>query len=334
MASEYHEPPETPREEMWAGVHDALVASGDPLDESVLEIAADYHRPPETPREEMWAGVHDALVASGDPLDESVLEIAADYHRPPETPREEMWAGVHDALVASGDPLDESVLEIVAGYHRPPETPREEMWPGIDAVVGAGRSEVLFPSRFRREGGRGGAGRNPGIRRWAGWSVAAAALLVLGIGIGRVTKQGPEAFVSGDGGGEMLAGSEHPGDDGEELRPLALRHLSETESLLTLLTADARAGRVEDGIADWAGRLLLQTRVLKDSSAGEDATLRPLLEDLEVILAQVARLPAEGGADDRRGVEELSIIAEGLEKQDMLLRIQTVLPVGAGPSGA
>ena len=71
----------------------------------------------------------------------------------------------------SDDELDQRIREAAQAYHAPPETPREEMW----AKIQAGRRQVpatrVLPFR----------------RRWAPWAAAAAAILAVGIGIGRVS---------------------------------------------------------------------------------------------------------------------------------------------------
>jgi hypothetical protein len=53
-----------------------------------------------------------------------------------------------------------------------------------------------------------------------------------------------------------------------------------------------------------------------------------LLEDLEIILIQVARLPS-GRFDDATAAGELDLITEGLTDNNMMLRIRSVLPDGS-----
>jgi hypothetical protein len=69
--------------------------------------------------------------------------------------------------------------------------------------------------------------------------------------------------------------------------------------------------------------------MLLDSPASSDPELKTLLEDLELLLAQISLL----GEDDvagARGPEELQLIAQGIETQDVLPRIQAALPAQAG----
>jgi hypothetical protein len=59
------------------------------------------------------------------------------------------------------------------------------------------------------------------------------------------------------------------------------------------------------------------TRLLLDSPAASDPRLRDLLEDLELVLAQVARLRASPHA------EELTFIAAAMDERDVVPRIRT-----------
>ena len=113
------------------------------------------------------------------------------------------------------------------------------------------------------------------------------------------------------------------------LRAVTLDHLGRSGSLLALVRADARAGRAETDVGRWGRDLLAETRLLLDSRAADDPALRTLLEDLELILAQVAVLDG-GGAAPERTRQELEIIARGLDARDVLSRIEAALPAGAG----
>ena len=66
--------------------------------------------------------------------------------------------------------------------------------------------------------------------------------------------------------------------------------------------------------------LLSTTRLLLDSpAAASDARLKQLLEDLELVLAQLSRLPAEhGGA-------EIDLITEALERRDVVPRLRSAV---------
>ena len=197
------------------------------------------------------------------------------------------------------DRFEEVLKDMAQDYHRPPhDTPREEMWTRIRAARSAGRP----------------AGRSAGPPvRWAVWVVAAAATLAMGVGIGRFTAR------PGDQSVQLAVGTT---DDPIEAagasvayRVAAGEHLQRVEAFLTLFRTDARSGRTPD-VAP-ARALLINTRLLQQSQAARDPTLRTLLDDVELVLAQIALYES---ADDG---EELNLITQGIEQRDVLLKLRS-----------
>lgn len=186
-------------------------------------------------------------------------------------------------------------------YHRPPTTPREEMW----AVIAAERQRrrpTLWISR-------------PVWR----WGLGMAAVLLLGIAIGRFMRPGTSP----------QATARLPATDvgsGLAYQVVAAQYLRRTETLLTGFRAEARGGRLDAEFASQARQLLGSTRLLLDSPAGRDPRLKPLLEDLELVLAQIAVLPAA------RDTQDLDLITQGIEQRSVLTRLRTAMP--AGPATA
>jgi hypothetical protein len=110
-------------------------------------------------------------------------------------------------------------------------------------------------------------------------------------------------------------------------RLAAVQTLTQAEALLTsyratdLATRDPAAARQLGG---WGREVLSSTRLLIDSPAGADPQLRPLLNDLELVLVQIVRLSgAPLDASDR------ALIDGALRDRDLLPRIRTVVPAGA-----
>ena len=66
-------------------------------------------------------------------------------------------------------------------------------------------------------------------------------------------------------------------------------------------------------------------RLMLGSPAARDARLKGLLEDLELVLAQIAQLPASSDRDDVQSINQ------GLEQRSVLLRLRTANPAGPGP---
>ena len=230
------------------------------------------------------------------------------------------------------DRFERALDELRRSYNRPPETPGEEMWMAIEAARAVEGGEPAISLDGPRERGRR---RRAGVIRWTGWAVAAAALLVLGVGIGRVSVEPGVAPGLADAGSGPPAGeapvASRSARSEAAFRFAAVTHLANSESLLTMVRSDARAGRYDAALGGWASDLLTRTRLLMDSPAADDPTLAELLEDLELILIQVARI---SDGEGERGMEELELVNEGIDRQDMLLRIQAVVPAWPGLVGA
>src|SRR6185436_5078132 len=97
-------------------------------------------------------------------------------------------------------------------------------------------------------------------------------------------------------------------DQGSTLayRVAAAQYLTRTEALLTGFRAEARSPSVPAAqFATQARDLLATTRLMLDSPAAKDARLKSLLEDLELVLAQIAQLPS-GGSGDREDVQSIN----------------------------
>jgi hypothetical protein len=226
------------------------------------------------------------------------------------------------------DEMDAILEQVKSAYNPPPETPREEMWAVIQGALEprtrsdqaaepdpGGDTRVLS---FEAERAR----RRPAFHRTAGWAVAAAALLVLGVGIGRMSAPTP----AGEPG---MAETPDP----TAMRLAAAEHLGQTESLLTLVKLDARTGHLDPQVGPWARTLLAQTRLLLDASGDRDPAMRQLLEDLELVLVQIVGVGDAGPHNAARARSELNLAVQGLDDRDVLPRIQALVPPGSGLSG-
>lgn len=201
------------------------------------------------------------------------------------------------------DRWDERLRDLARGYNAPPpDVPREMMWARIAA------------ERARRRARR--AAPRPA---WIRWGLAAAAVLCLGVAIGRLSAPRPGAGVAA-----ALPAASDPA-----YAAAAGQYLANADVLLTGLQAEAKGGRPERQLVAQAHDLLVTTRLLLDSPAGRDPKLKSLLEDLELVLAQVAQLP-----DERTG-EDLQLITQGMDQRSVLLRVRAATPApGAAARGA
>ena len=207
------------------------------------------------------------------------------------------------------------------GYNRPPTTPKDAIWSAIEgALVEEGTPSEADVVSLASAGSKKQASTHRWQQGWGVWvAAAAAAVLVVGVGIGRMSVTPPA--------GSVLEVAISPEAQARSMRSVAVDYLTRTESLLTMVSSDARAGTVDAEMAQWGRRLLLQTRLLMDSPVVEDPVIRQLLDDLELILIQVAGL-SSAGPDSAHDREELEMITEGLADQDMMLRIRSAIPTG------
>lgn len=202
--------------------------------------------------------------------------------------------------------MDEALAALRDGYNAPPETPREEMWQAVRSGLLAAQDPAVVSLDAVR------ARRTP--NRSFGWAVAAAAVLVMGIGIGRMTAPGVPMGAAGDAE-----------DRGAVMAVAAAEHLGQSESFLTLVRADARAGSLDPEMVRWAEGLLGRTRMFMDASDPLEApTMHELMEDLELVLAQIVTVAEGGGVDSGRTRTELDLALSGMADREVLTRIQAV----------
>lgn len=184
-----------------------------------------------------------------------------------------------------------------------PAPPREAMWVQIDQAR-------RFSRRAERRAGR----------VWLGWSIGLAAMLALGVGIGRLTvrQQIPAA------GPAQVAVNGDVAPNRTAYRVAVTQHLNRAEVLLTSFRTQSEARSLDPQLARIAADLLTSTRLLLDSPAADDPQTAALLGDLELILAQIARMaPASA--------EEREIIQDGLNRTAVLPRLRATT---AGPASA
>ena len=189
-----------------------------------------------------------------------------------------------------------------------PPTPREAMWARIQ--------QERLHARER-------AHAQPAAPTWVKWGVGLAAMLAIGIGIGRFSATNTR--VSTVSAPEQPATVAPAPVNRTAYRLTVAKHLTSAEALLTSFRTQPR-GTLDPEIAVWARDLLRNTRLLLDSPAADDPNVALLLEDLELIIAQIARLSAPSS-------EETAIIRDGMSKTAVLPRLRATLPAGPATAG-
>lgn len=199
----------------------------------------------------------------------------------------------------SDEELEPGLRQMASDYHRPTAPDREAMWAAIQARRAAQPAKdsvrVLTVAR----------------RRWA-LPVGLAALLALGFGLGRWTAKDAPA---------VTAATAAPVGDDLVHQVAATEYFGSVEMFL-LDFRTGTADSAEASVQERARRLLGTTRLLLDTPVGDDRRLRPLLEDLELVLAQIAQSSGQPKGD-------LDLITEGLDRQGTLARLRS--KVSAGP---
>ncbi len=217
------------------------------------------------------------------------------------------------------DRFDKLMRDAADTFRRPPEPPIDEMWAEIEARAGFGSATPAIPIASITP--ITAAKRGSRVPRWLG----IAATLVIGVGIGRgsafVGRQVAPTPASSGPAIETVASAAPRNDPGLD-RPYeveASQYLGQTAALLISLPSEAKSGRTDQQFANRATDLLARTRLLIDSPAANEPAMRDLLEDLELVLAQVVRLGSNASRTD------LDIINRALEQRDVIPRLRTAV---------
>ena len=327
-----------------------------------------YNEPPETPVEGMWLGVEEGLRGS------AAASSGA-------------TGGVGEAGAPAGGDLPADAPIHAPGYHAPPPPPSGELWERIEADW-ALRRTAASPSGDARAARRWRPAWT-GRRGTTGWvaALAAAASLVLGIALGRGTRDAqpgemaaptavatPDAAVSELVTPTVAAAEQEPGEtanpgtsstesasaemaavaasfdmpEGVELETRSLvavnapvelaavrrgrfepehdyitaRHLGRAATLLTAFRTDRRTPESQQDLAQWARELLVDTRMFLGLSDFSSRIEQVLLEDLELVLIQIAGLGP--GAPDF----EWALARESMERRGTLRRLRAASAEG------
>ena len=209
--------------------------------------------------------------------------------------------------------FDELVETMKSGHNQPPETPRDRMWERIDA------------SRSER---RPGKGKIAGILTPRVWrlTAAAAAVLVLGIAIGRMVPRdnvpmGP--LVENTAPTAPLLATTDPRTGDLLYRKAAADLFGRADILLTDFKVTPCADQDLEAVPDWAGGMLLQTRLLMGSPVAQDQNMHDLLLDLELVLAQIVGINKDNCARD------VAWIRDAIEEKSTIDRLRVMRPASA-----
>jgi hypothetical protein len=203
--------------------------------------------------------------------------------------------------------FDEVIRDLPQTFETPSEPPLDEMWKVIEDA------HFNSPTSTRRPGG---------MDSRAPW-LAAAAALVIGIGIGHYvplgqkTERSDNAFTAAST--QRLPAGADTSAIADAYRDQTSNYLGQAAALLISLPPQNASGKADAAFAGKAADLLVTTRLLMDSPAAQDPKLRSLLEDLELVLVQIARLRGE------RNKGDLDLIHQAVEQGDVLSRLNSAV---------
>jgi hypothetical protein len=204
--------------------------------------------------------------------------------------------------------FNELIRDLPRSFNAPPQPPLDEMWTTIEDA----HFNAPVPISTRR-----------GLTSRAPW-LAAAAALVVGVGIGHYLPSGAKPAETAPSPSAIGENPASPTSDtsavADVYRDQTNRYLGQAAALLISLPAKDANGRTDAAFATRATDLLVTTRLLIDSpAAAQDPRLHSLLEDLELVLVQIARLRSEKNKSD------LDLIHQAVEQGDVLSRLNSAV---------
>jgi hypothetical protein len=195
--------------------------------------------------------------------------------------------------------LDDLLNDAVRSYRPPPEAPLDAIWARVEAEAFAAPAARRAPS-------------------WRAFSGAIAATLVFGVLVGRASTDrnlpAPLAATTAKTPARLAAGTA-----GDPYERTTQEFLGRTAVLLAALPTRGHPGTNGAQLADQARTLLGTTRLLLDSPVAQEQRMKDLLQDLELVLAQVARLQSQHPG------QALTLINEALEERDVVPRIRSAV---------
>jgi hypothetical protein len=221
-----------------------------------------------------------------------------------------------EAALAPDPAFDGWLRAAAPSLNAPAAAPVDAMWSAIEQS-----------QRTTREANAGHvSGVRPIRRPWL-MPATIAATLLLGVALDRMilsrtaapsarstASAAPRPFVSDSAARADL------------YRLAAVQTLGQAEALLTAYRAGGTSLPRDAStlqLGSWAREVLGSTRLLMDSPAGTDPQLRPLLNDIELVLVQIVRLSGSPlDSTDR------ALIDGALRDRDLLPRLRTVVPSG------
>ncbi|MYH10468.1 MAG: hypothetical protein F4143_10275 [Gemmatimonadales bacterium] len=335
-AADYHDPPEAPAEAMWAGV------------EARLEAPVEAPPVPDSPGMVDMTGGVPGVGGAVDRGDDHPFDVLG-YHDPPSAPREAMWERIEAEWVAR-QPEDPGARTAARGPLRLIVARTFGRRPGRTTVwlTGAAAASVALAVALDR-GAQLPVPAEPETIAATTTTTPVTGATPMSVA---ATDSGPLAPTAAE---EALAFSavEEPLETNRQFAaadpppaadpapaPAATpgraaanppvrdaaaeydmsrisRHLDRTQALLVAFRTDIGTDESQRDLARWAREFLVETRSLLNTPAAEGQRERTLLQDLELVLVQIARLGPDAPDFERE------LARESMERQGTLMRLRS-----------
>jgi hypothetical protein len=203
--------------------------------------------------------------------------------------------------------FDEFLRHAAKDYNAPVPPPADAIWSRIEADV----AKAIRPAPVNRFAKR---------RTWIVVGSAIAATLMLGVAVGRWSASTTTIGVGPVALRLPLTTTDDSTRSVAHAQAVTIAHLADAEIFLTVVRSDLKAGRTDADRAARSRDLLVRTRLLLGASADRSPAVEQLLEDLELLLAEIAALPKTGPSMD------LKLLDETMREGNVLPRIRATLP--------
>jgi hypothetical protein len=269
-----------------------------------------------------------------DRIDELLARGARDYNQPGSVPRDEMWARIEASRRARSG---QTTKPVRTGRVARPLWIRSGV--GIAAAlilsigIGIGRRVERAtpggPLPVAANTGRATPKTDLAVADEAERSAAAGASRDSIIGKLREETKGTDRRAHELASRQLSPSLEQSAEPNLAYRLVVLQHLAGSEAMITAFRTAARRGDVDVQLASWARELLSTTRMLEASAATQDPTMKRLLEDLDLVIAQIVQYATHGTNNS----EELDLIEQSITSRGVITKLRGTVSARTSAAG-
>jgi hypothetical protein len=128
---------------------------------------------------------------------------------------------------------------------------------------------------------------------------------------------------------ERGSGVQKPAEPNLAYHLVVLQHLAGSEAMITAFRTAARRGEMDAQLASWSRELLSTTRMLESSAATQDPTMKRLLEDLDLVIAQIVQYVTHGTNNS----EELDLIEQSITTRGVITKLRGTVSARTSAAG-